>query len=97
MQIIPLSEKLHQSLSIITIKIKSRLKNYNWLQDTFNLTPKEFEIAEHLIVGDSLPDTAKLLGVSHNTVRTHVANLLSKTHTKSQLEFVSLVHNISDF
>jgi DNA-binding CsgD family transcriptional regulator len=59
------------------------------LTRTFGLTGAEFRVAEFLVRGQSPHDIAKELGVSHNTVRTHVARLLSKTSTTRQPELVA--------
>ena len=45
---------------------------------SLGLTPRECEILDHLARGASNKEIARLLGVSPNTVKTHVASLFAK-------------------
>ena len=53
----------------------------------FNLTAREAEVALHLARGYTLPQTAQTLGVTLDTVRSHVKKLYAKLaiHKKQQL------------
>lgn len=51
-----------------------------------DLTSREREVLELLVDGASAPDIAEELGVSINTVRSHIQSLFSKLHVHSQLQ-----------
>jgi DNA-binding CsgD family transcriptional regulator len=61
------------------------------LQEWFGLTPAEARVADLLARGMSVDEIAGELGVSVETVRTHVRRTLSKTSTKRQGELISLI------
>jgi DNA-binding NarL/FixJ family response regulator len=50
------------------------------------LTPRELEVLEILVRGGSNAEIAKELGLSPNTVRTHVQSILTKLQVRSRLE-----------
>lgn len=50
------------------------------------LTPREVEILRLLAEGARSEDIARRLSVSHNTVRTHIGNILAKLKVHSRLE-----------
>ncbi|AXV07063.1 putative two-component system response regulator [Euzebya pacifica] len=54
------------------------------------LTSREVEVLEHLVYGASTAETAERLGISPETVQTHVRNLMGKLGAGSRLEAVSL-------
>jgi DNA-binding NarL/FixJ family response regulator len=43
-----------------------------------DLTPRETEVLRHLVLGESNKEIATALSISEETVKTHVANVLSK-------------------
>jgi ATP/maltotriose-dependent transcriptional regulator MalT len=45
---------------------------------SLGLTPREFTVLEHLAKGESNKEIARAMGVSPNTVKTHVANIYEK-------------------
>jgi DNA-binding NarL/FixJ family response regulator len=51
-----------------------------------HLTPREYEVLALLVDGTNTKDMAARLGVSANTVRTHVQNVLEKLQVGSRLE-----------
>ena len=57
----------------------------------YKLTPAEARLAAHLARGSRLEDAAIDLGVSLNTVRTHLKRIFSKTGTDRQAELVRLI------
>ena len=61
------------------------------LQRLFGLTAAEAVVAERLAAGQSLPQTAEALGVTRNTVRTHLRRIFSKTGTSRQAELVKKI------
>ena len=54
------------------------------------LTSREVEVLEHLVYGASTAEAAERLGISPETVQTHVRNLMGKLGAGSRLEAVSL-------
>jgi DNA-binding CsgD family transcriptional regulator len=61
------------------------------LQALFGLTPAEATIASSLADGKSVAEIATSLGVSLNTVRTHVKSVLAKTSTNRQSQLVGIL------
>ena len=53
------------------------------------LTKTEKRVAIYMIHGKSRLETAAALGLSDNTIKTHVQNILRKTGVKSQKEFMA--------
>lgn len=62
------------------------------------LTEREIEMLEHLVYGQSNTQIAERLGISPETVQTHIRNLMSKMAASSRLEAVSLAlqHGLVD-
>ncbi len=58
------------------------------LQQLYQLTPMEAEIAQWLLSGESVNSIAQIFGNSVHTVRTHVKSLLRKCRVSSQAELV---------
>lgn len=56
----------------------------------YDLTPRELEVLELLAAGTSNDALVVRLGISRNTVRNHVQNLLTKLGVHSRLEAVAL-------
>ena len=63
------------------------------LQD---LTPRELEVLTHLAQGRSNQEIARLLVISEPTIRTHLANILSKLHLadRTQAAIYALQHKV---
>jgi two-component system, NarL family, nitrate/nitrite response regulator NarL len=53
------------------------------------ITPREYDVLALLVEGASTKGMARRLGVSPNTVRTHVQNVLEKLQVRSRLEAVA--------
>ncbi len=58
------------------------------------LTPREREIVDHLVRGETYAEIARDLVLSEKTVSTHVSNLLRKTGTTSRVELAQLVARV---
>ena len=58
-----------------------------------NLTARELEVLRHLMAGMTRPEVAEALGVSTNTVRTHVQNLLRSVGVHSTLAMLAAARN----
>ena len=64
---------------------------YVGLDHAFGLTAGERRVMIRLVDGDSLPAVARSLGLSVETIRTHVRNIYAKTEVSSRAELFSLV------
>jgi PAS domain S-box-containing protein len=53
------------------------------------LSPRERQVISLIAEGDSGPEIAEALGVSHDTVRTHVNNAMHKLGTRSRAQLVA--------
>jgi DNA-binding CsgD family transcriptional regulator len=53
------------------------------------LSDREFEIVRLIALGESGPEIAEQLHISHNTVRTHVRNAMEKTGARSRAHLVA--------
>lgn len=54
-----------------------------------SLSPRECEIVRLVAVGDTGPEIAEQLQISHATVRTHVRNAMTKTDARSRAHLVA--------
>jgi DNA-binding CsgD family transcriptional regulator len=61
----------------------------------YGLSPKQVRICEFIIDGDDLPAAARKLGVSINTVRTHLQRLFDKTGVRSQTALVRALLSVT--
>ena len=52
------------------------------------LTPREVEVVQTLATGLSTPEISAKLGITRNTLRTHVHNIMGKLGARSKLEAV---------
>ena len=53
-----------------------------------DLTPRETEVLRHLALGRSNKDIARTLGISDETVKTHVGHLLSKLQVENRAQAI---------
>ena len=58
------------------------------------LTPREREVLEHLMVGERVSGIARHLFISEHTVRNHLKSIFRKTGTASQAELVPWVRGL---
>ncbi len=61
------------------------------LEKLYNFTPCEARITSRLVQGLNLKDAAKYLGVSHNTVKSQLQSVFSKTGCDRQPELVRTI------
>lgn len=61
------------------------------LQRLFQLTPSEARVAVHIAAGEGPAEVAMVLGVTVDTVRTHLKKVFDKTATTRQSQVVRLV------
>ncbi len=59
----------------------------------YNLTPREFEIAELLIKGFSYAQISGSLFISMPTVKTHVTNIYKKVNVNNKMELFNTISN----
>ncbi|WP_233350722.1 helix-turn-helix transcriptional regulator [Maricaulis maris] len=52
------------------------------------ITPRELDVLEALVSGDSNKELARTLGVSPNTVKTHIARLFDKLGVTSRIQAI---------
>jgi DNA-binding CsgD family transcriptional regulator len=62
-----------------------------WLTGAFHLTPREVDVADLLARGADPACIARTLGISLDTVRTHLKHVYRKTNTHSQCDVVRLM------
>ena len=60
-------------------------KEWSYVRRRYNLTPREFQIAELICQGLRNSNIAKHLHISPGTVKTHTRNIYRKTHVKSKI------------
>ena len=60
-------------------------------QGTSDLTPREREIAMHIVNGFKSKEIALRLAISHRTVEVHRARLMKKLQAKTVVELVSKI------
>jgi DNA-binding CsgD family transcriptional regulator len=65
------------------------------VQSLFDLTPSEARVARSLASGETVETIASAQGLSQNTIRVHVRNVLEKTGCNRQADVVSLLTSIS--
>jgi DNA-binding CsgD family transcriptional regulator len=53
------------------------------------LSQREREVVQHVALGDTGPEIASELGISHETVRTHVRNAMTKLGARSRAHLVA--------
>lgn len=63
------------------------------LLQLFGLTPAEARVAECIVGGQTIDETAATCGVTRGTVRTHLKRVFEKTEVSSQSALVRLVLN----
>lgn len=57
-------------------------------EDSVNLTPKEAEVLSHVAAGRTDDETAVALGISRNTVDTHMRHIFLKLEVNSRVTAV---------
>lgn len=60
-----------------------------------SLTPREAEILPYLLQHESLDEVAERLGISRNTVKTHVAHLYEKAGVSTRAQLVDLAASMT--
>jgi DNA-binding NarL/FixJ family response regulator len=60
-------------------------KQWAYVQNRYNLTPRECQIAELVCKGLGNGSIAKFLRIKPGTVKTHTRNIYRKVHVKSKI------------
>jgi len=60
-------------------------KQWSYVQNRYNLTPRERQIAELVCKGLRNGNIAKYLRIKPGTVKTHTRNIYRKIHVKSKI------------
>lgn len=78
---------------LVSLHVHSRPRRISrgFLARAFHLTASEAEVAVQLFDGLSIPVVAARLGVSINTVKTHLKSVFMKCEVRSQGELIKLV------
>jgi DNA-binding CsgD family transcriptional regulator len=79
------------SIVFVTAVVPNSSPAPELLQALFDLSPAEARIASQLTDGRSIEQIALLNGLSHNTIRTQLKSVFSKTGVQRQAELVSLL------
>lgn len=79
------------ALIVITDPEQRSEKAEQVLRGFYGLTHAEVRLATMLADGSSLTEASQILGVSMNTVRTHLKHIFAKTGTKRQGEIIKLI------
>jgi DNA-binding CsgD family transcriptional regulator len=82
------------ALLIVTPVTARRAPGVELLRSLFDLTPSEARVARGLATGDSLDDIAASGGVSRNTVRSQLQQVLEKIGCSRQAEVTALLSNV---
>ena len=80
---------------VITPVTARRSPPVELLRSLFDLTPSEARVARSLAGGDSLDDIASSGGVSRNTVRAQLRQVMDKTGCTRQAEVTALMSNVA--
>ena len=60
-------------------------RQWSYVQNRYNLTPRELQIAELVCKGLRNGNIAKYLRIKPGTVKTHTRNIYRKVHVKSKI------------
>lgn len=79
------------ALILVTDLEAVRIPELRNLREIFHLTPTEAELARRIAHGDSLPEAAAYLSITHEHARQRLKSIFFKTRTARQSELVSLL------
>lgn len=89
----PLMDLLEQPARLLLqiIEPEPKARDVRLLRSAYGLTPAEARVAAAIGSGLSLPQAARTLGVSVNTVHTHLARIFDKTGLRSQVALAQML------
>ena len=79
------------ALILVTDPVSGARPPLEALAAIYGFTPSETALASLLVEGHTLKETAGRLGVTMNTVKTHLKQLFAKTNTGRQADLIRLV------
>jgi DNA-binding CsgD family transcriptional regulator/PAS domain-containing protein len=88
------SETVRAVVYVIDPTLRVRPRN-ELLQAIFNLTPAECRIALLIADGVATSDIREMVGITANTLRTHLASIYRKTNTERQAQLVKVLNLIA--
>jgi two-component system invasion response regulator UvrY len=83
--------------TVLKEKLVMDVLRENDMENQFDkLSPREFEIVQHLIHGDSVSEISKKLNLHTSTIGTHKARIFEKLQCENIIELVTMakIHNI---
>lgn len=89
--------ELSQSARILVLIVDAGTRNpalASALQKAFALTDAEARVAMIVGSGSSRPEAARVLGISPETVKTHLARCFAKTGARSQVELARILSTL---
>jgi DNA-binding CsgD family transcriptional regulator len=85
----------HRLILVVTLSVSRWGRRFRRAveaeQEIAALSEREFSVVRLVALGDSGPEIAETLGITHETVRTHVRNAMVKTATRSRAQLVAKV------
>jgi DNA-binding CsgD family transcriptional regulator len=64
------------------------------IMDAYGLTRAEAKVALAAAAGNTIAETARLLTLSPNTIKTHLRKVFAKTSTRRQTELAKLMASV---
>jgi DNA-binding NarL/FixJ family response regulator len=92
----PILEAIHRGDAIVSPSITKKIINSIAEKSSVlnKLTPREQEVANHILKGQSYKMIAHELGISIETVRMNIKNIYKKLTINSKAELFNLKHNM---
>jgi PAS domain S-box-containing protein len=84
----------HRLILVVTLSISrwgGRFRRTVSEQEVAALSDREFSVVRLVALGYTGPEIAEALGITHDTVRTHARNAMTKTATRSRAQLVAKV------
>lgn len=86
-----LAEARHQVALFLTDRNQYYSLSKAYLQQSYQLSKREFDLCEFLINGYKLEEIARKCGITLSSVRTYFKNIYEKTGCTSQIELMHLL------
>jgi DNA-binding CsgD family transcriptional regulator len=67
----------------------------NFLEKTFEITQREYEIIEYVLMGRHNKDISEILCISEFTVKTHLRNIFEKLQIESRTQLIAKILGIN--
>ena len=61
------------------------------LKAMYKITEREVQIVQHLCEGHTNKDTADILEITENTLKTHITNIYNKLNVNNKVELMNLL------